>query len=99
MNWKNLEDYPLKDLQKMWLDYFDKLYCSNSKAFFVSRIGYRLQELKFGGLKPETKNMLIKMFNSKEYRKNGEYQDDMAYAIYKSHGTVWAPANFADYLQ
>ena len=24
MNWKNLEDYPLKDLQKMWLDYFDK---------------------------------------------------------------------------
>ena len=68
MNWKNLEDYPLKDLQKMWLDYFDKPYCSNSKAFFVSRIGYRLQELKYGGLKPETKNMLIKMFNSKEYR-------------------------------
>ena len=50
MNWKNLEDYPLKDLQKMWLDYFDKPYCSNSKAFFVSRIGYRLQELKYGGL-------------------------------------------------
>ena len=68
MNWKNLEDYPLKDLQKMWLDYFDKPYCSNSKAFFVSRIGYRLQELKYGGLKPETKNMLVKMFNSKEYR-------------------------------
>ena len=52
----------------MWLDYFDKPYCSNSKAFFVSRIGYRLQELKYGGLKPETKNMLVKMFNSKEYR-------------------------------
>ncbi len=35
MNWKNLEDYPLKDLQKMWLDYFDKPYCSNSKAFCI----------------------------------------------------------------
>ena len=40
MNWKNLEDYPLKDLQKMWLDYFDKPYCSNSKAFCIP---YRIQ--------------------------------------------------------
>ncbi len=39
------------------------------------------------------------VLNSKEYQKDGAYQDDMAYAIFECHGTVWAPGNFADYLQ
>lgn len=68
MDWNDLGNYPVKELKDMWLDYFDKPYDSNSKAFFVSRLGYRLQELKFGGLRAETKNMLIKMYQSKEYR-------------------------------
>lgn len=68
MDWNDLENYPIKELKEIWLDYFTKPYESNSKAFFVSRLGYRLQELKFGGLRPENKNMLIKMYQSKEYR-------------------------------
>ncbi len=39
------------------------------------------------------------VLNSKEYQKAGAYEGDMSYAIFKSHGVVWAPANFADYLQ
>ena len=39
------------------------------------------------------------VLNSKEYRVDGAYTDDMAYAVFKCHGTVWAPGNFADYLK
>ncbi len=69
MDWKDLENYPIKDLKEIWFDYFNKPSDSKSKAFYVSRIGYRLQELQHGGLRPETKNMLIKMYQSKDYRK------------------------------
>ena len=68
MELQDLENYPIKELKEIWLQYFDKPSDSNSKSFYVSRIWYRLQELKYGGLKPETKNMLIKMFQKKEYR-------------------------------
>ncbi len=38
------------------------------------------------------------VLNSKEYRVDGAYTDDMAYAVFEENGVVWAPANFADYF-
>lgn len=34
MDWNDLENYPIKELKEIWLDYFTKPYESNSKAFF-----------------------------------------------------------------
>ena len=42
------------DLKAMWSDLFDKPPPVAGRAYLESRLGYRIQELHFGGLKPET---------------------------------------------
>ena len=62
------------------------------KAGFKVKVDGNLYNLKKGG-----KTYTLVLY-SKEYRIDGAYEDDMAYAIFEAHGTVWAPANFADYF-
>ena len=38
MELQDLENYPIKELKEIWLQYFDKPSDSNSKSFYVSRI-------------------------------------------------------------
>ena len=42
------------DLKRQWRELFGKEPPPHNRAYLQSRLGYRLQELAFGGLKPET---------------------------------------------
>jgi Protein of unknown function (DUF2924) len=46
---------PTPELKQMWRELFDKEPPGFSRSYLVSRLGYRLQELHFGGLKPATR--------------------------------------------
>lgn len=49
-----LKTTPTPDLKKMWRDLFDSEPPPYNRRFLESRLAYRIQELAFGGLKPET---------------------------------------------
>jgi hypothetical protein len=42
------------DLRKQWRDLFDTVPPPYNRRFLESRLAYRIQELAYGGLKPET---------------------------------------------
>jgi hypothetical protein len=42
------------DLKALWTELYDKPASAFSRAYLISRLAYRLQELHFGGLKPAT---------------------------------------------
>ena len=62
----NLESYSVKELQEIWKDYFDYNAEQVSKVYLIRRIAYRVQELRYGGLKPE----IIKILNRNIKDKN-----------------------------
>lgn len=49
---------PIADLKRQWRDLFGKEPPPWNRAFIVSRLAYRIQELAHGGLKPETRARL-----------------------------------------
>jgi hypothetical protein len=49
-----LKTTPTPELRKQWKDLFDTEPPLYNRRFLESRLGYRIQELAFGGLKPET---------------------------------------------
>lgn len=50
-----LKDKSISDLKAMWTDLFDKPPPPVAGCVYLeSRLGYRIQELAYGGLKPET---------------------------------------------
>jgi hypothetical protein len=46
------------DLRALWTELYDKPAPAFSRAYLVSRLAYRLQELHFGGVKPATRARL-----------------------------------------
>ena len=46
--------WPTPDLKQQWRDLFDSEPPSYNRRFLESRLAYRIQELAYGGLKPET---------------------------------------------
>lgn len=54
---KRLPELSVIELQQLWLQYFGTKHISQNKEFYISRLAYRLQELKFGGLSPHTHNL------------------------------------------
>lgn len=44
----------MADLKRQWRDLFDREPPPYNRKFLESRLSYRIQELAFGGLKPET---------------------------------------------
>ncbi|MFV0626626.1 MAG: DUF2924 domain-containing protein [Alphaproteobacteria bacterium] len=55
----NLENYSVKELQQIWRDYFEVVPEQVNKPYLVRGIAYRVQELRYGGLRPE----IIKVLN------------------------------------
>jgi hypothetical protein len=49
-----LKTMPTADLKQQWRDLFDKEPPPYNRKFLESRLAYRIQELAYGGLKPET---------------------------------------------
>jgi hypothetical protein len=49
-----LKTTPTPDLKKQWRDLFDSEAPPYNRRFLESRLAYRIQELAYGGLKPET---------------------------------------------
>ena len=49
-----LKTTPTPDLKQQWRDLFDSEPPPYNRRFLESRLAYRVQELAYGGLKPET---------------------------------------------
>jgi hypothetical protein len=49
-----LKTTPTPDLKQQWRDLFNSEPPPYNRRFLESRLGYRIQELAYGGLKPET---------------------------------------------
>ena len=49
-----LKSTPTPELRKQWRDLFESEPPLYNRRFLESRLAYRIQELAFGGLKPET---------------------------------------------
>ncbi len=54
----DLENATIPELKKVWEEYFKTTPEQNSKPFLIRRIAYRVQEIKYGGLKPSILNEL-----------------------------------------
>ena len=49
-----LKTTPVPDLKKQWRELFDSEPPPFNRRYLESRLAYRIQELAYGGLKPET---------------------------------------------
>jgi hypothetical protein len=49
-----LKEAPIAELKQQWRDLYEVEPPAYNRAFLESRLAYRIQELAFGGLKPET---------------------------------------------
>ena len=49
-----LKTTPTPDLKKQWRELFDSEPPPFNRRYLESRLAYRIQELAYGGLKPET---------------------------------------------
>jgi hypothetical protein len=56
-----LKNTATPDLKQQWRDLFGKEPPPYNRRFLESRLGYRIQELAYGGLKPETQARLEKL--------------------------------------
>jgi hypothetical protein len=54
-----LQTAPAADLKKQWRELFGKEPPPFNRPYLVSRLSYRVQELAYGGLKPETVDRLV----------------------------------------
>jgi len=50
---------PIADLKRQWRELFGKEPPPFSRSYITSRLAYRIQELAYGGLKPETVDRLV----------------------------------------
>jgi hypothetical protein len=53
-----LQHAPIADLKRQWRELFGKEPPPFNRPYLVSRLSYRVQELAYGGLKPETRARL-----------------------------------------
>ncbi len=53
-----LKSTPIAALKQRWRDLYGKEPPPFSRSYIESRLAYKLQELRFGGLKPETRARL-----------------------------------------
>ena len=67
-----LNDMSVFELQEMWRQYFDSEPIWKTKRFYVPRLAYRMQELTYGGVPENIKNILL----SKTLLKHTEAQDN-----------------------
>jgi hypothetical protein len=53
-----LKTTPMPDLKKQWRDLFETEPPPYNRTFLETRLAYRIQELAYGGLKPQTRDRL-----------------------------------------
>ena len=53
-----LQTLPTADLKQQWRELFGKEPPPFNRRYLQSRLGYRIQELAYGGLKPEARTRL-----------------------------------------
>jgi hypothetical protein len=53
-----LKTAPMPDLKKQWRDLFETEPPPYNRTFIETRLAYRIQELAYGGLKPQTRARL-----------------------------------------
>ena len=53
-----LKDTPMAELKQQWRELFGKEPPAFNRPYLVSRLAYRIQELAYGGLRPETRARL-----------------------------------------
>lgn len=58
---EQLNSMTLKQIKRVFSEYFNAPAPNRSKDYFVMSIGYRIQELEYGGLSIATKNLLTQM--------------------------------------
>ncbi|QBX35146.1 DUF2924 domain-containing protein [Paracoccus liaowanqingii] len=56
-----LKDAPTAELKKQWLELFEIPPPPFNRRYLESRLAYRIQELAYGGLKPETVRRLERL--------------------------------------
>jgi hypothetical protein len=56
-----LKTTPIPELKQQWRDLFGKEPPPFNRRYIESRLAYRLQELEYGGLKPETLRRLLEL--------------------------------------
>ena len=56
-----LKTAPARDLKKQWRELFDSEPPPFNRRYLESRLAYRIQELAYGGLKPETVRRLERL--------------------------------------
>ncbi|WP_108663815.1 DUF2924 domain-containing protein [Acuticoccus kandeliae] len=56
-----LKTTPTPELKKQWRDLFDSEPPAFNRRYLESRLAYRIQELAYGGLKPETVRRLERL--------------------------------------
>ena len=56
-----LKTTPTRELKKQWRDLFESEPPPFNRRYLESRLAYRIQELAYGGLKPETVRRLEKL--------------------------------------
>jgi hypothetical protein len=63
-----LKSMPVPGLKARWRELFDTEPPAYNRRFLESRLAYRIQELAFGGLKPETVERLAALAESLDRR-------------------------------
>ncbi|MEQ9814057.1 MAG: DUF2924 domain-containing protein, partial [Azospirillaceae bacterium] len=53
-----LKTLPIAELKAKWRDLYDREPPAFNRRYLESRLAYRIQELAYGGLKPETRARL-----------------------------------------
>ena len=54
-----LNDMSVPELQEMWKQYFDSEPIWKTKRYYIPRLAYRMQELAYGGVPENIKNLLL----------------------------------------
>lgn len=58
---ERLKTLPLKELQRVYYDYYNVKVKGFCCSYYVNKIAYRLQELEYGSLPSDVKNILLKI--------------------------------------
>ncbi len=71
-----LKTMPSQELKQQWRDLFETEPPAYNRRFLESRLAYRIQELAYGGLKPETVERLESLADQLEKGKTLRVRDD-----------------------
>ncbi len=66
-----LERLPMGELRRRWETLFGTKAPGHNRTFLVKRLSYRIQELAYGGVRPETRQQLDRLLEEAGYDELG----------------------------